>query len=753
LIAPETPLPVQIEGAFLHPAVAQRLLFRRFVMSESNASVVLSTLGGAVVGVDGPERLVRTEDATEFRAAYAKRKSGEWDEDTWKPFRLRFGVYGQLQPNVHMVRMKVPGGLLSFDAARAAAEAARRWGNGKVHVTTRQDMQTHFVKPDDVPDMLQFLYERGQTTREACGNTLRNMTSCPLAGVCPKEHVDAGEVAARMAKIWIRHPLVQHMPRKFKVTVSGCEADCGSSGIHDLGLVATYKDGKPGFKVYAGGGTGGQAVTAVLVQEFAEESELPSILEALVRLHHKYSNRRNRNASRMKFVLKRFGEEKFKALFAEEYARVKGLPTRPWEKLDWRRGDASAPVPTTPGGVVKQDGGRIGVVVKATLGIYTSDEFEHLVALAEEAGAEGFRTTRDQNVIILGVAKGKVADLVAKVRAMGFFVEDKAGDVPDVVACPGTTTCGIGITNSQNFGKEVQEAVRAFKAKPDVMVKISGCQNGCGLHHVADFGFRGMGKKIGGRNAPHYQMYIGGDPRKVGHIGLSGPVVPARLAEKALRLMMAGYEQGRQSATESVRDWAIRAGKDGLKALVQPIEADINPADEGLFFDFGEDWEFSPPAGRSSECAAGFADDDLQKDIADDALINMDRALAIGDAVRAVAMANDGLRASAQRLRIKASDPGSDSDDEAIVLGSIRAYFANEGDVVPTLDRFLAARARVEASRDGVATELNELREALALWIDTVTEVVEKAAPQAAFDPALLGDSGGSVAAMLRGGV
>jgi sulfite reductase beta subunit-like hemoprotein len=722
------------------------------VMSQSNASVVHSALGGVVVGVDGPERLVRTEDATEFRAAYAKRASGEWNEDTWKAFRLRFGVYGQLQPNVHMVRMKVPGGLLSFAAARAAAEASRRWGNGKVHVTTRQDMQTHFVKPDDVPDMLQYRYERGQTTREACGNTLRNMTSCPLAGVCPKEHVDASEVAARMAKIWIRHPLVQHMPRKFKVTVSGCEADCGSSGIHDLGLVATHKDGRPGFKVYAGGGTGGQAISSVLVQEFAEETDLPSILEALVRLHHKYSNRRNRNAARMKFVLKRFGEAKFRALFEEEYARVKDLPTRPWEKLDWRQGDEAAPVPSTPGGVVVQDGGRIGVVVKATLGIYTSDELEHLIKLAEDAGAEGFRTTRDQNVIIVGVAKEKVADVVARVRAMGFYVEDRPGDVPNVVACPGTTTCGIGITNSQNFGKEVQDAVRAFTAKPDLSVKISGCQNGCGLHHVADFGFRGMGKKIGGRNAPHYQMYIGGDWRTVGHIGLSGPVVPARLAEKALKLMLAGYEQGRQSASESVRGWALRAGKESLKALIEPIQAEINPADEGLFFDFGEDWTFSPPAGRTSECAAGFADDDLQKDLADDGLINMDRALAVGNAAAAVARANEGLRYSAQRLRIRAGDPGADSDEEAVVLSSVRAYFTDEADIMSALDRFLAARTRVQASSEGAAAGLDELREALAMWIDTVAEVVEKAAPQPVFNASLLGDSGGSVAAMLRGG-
>ncbi|HTI88133.1 MAG TPA: nitrite/sulfite reductase [Alphaproteobacteria bacterium] len=719
-------------------------------MSQSTSANVHFRSGEIVVGTQAAEPLSRLEDAAEFRAAYAKKVSGEWDNAKWQPFRLRFGVYGQLQPNVHMIRMKIPGGVMPFAWARTAAEACRRWGNGKVHVTTRQDLQTHFVKPDDVPEMLEYLYSHGMTTREACGNTLRNMTSCPLAGVCPKEHVDAGEVAARLAQVWIRHPAVQHMPRKFKVTVSGCEADCGASGIHDLGLVATHKDGKPGFKVYAGGGTGGQAISAVLVKEFADESEVPSILEALVRLHQKYSNRRNRNAARMKFVLKRFGAEKFKALFDEEYARVRGLPTRPWDKLAWRQGDESLPPPASPGGVVTRDDGQVGVVVKAPLGIYTADEMEHLVSLAEGAGASGLRTTRDQNLIIVSPRPDKVAALVDRVRVMGFYVENRVGDAPDVVACPGTTTCGIGITNSQNFGKEVQDAVREFTAKPNVSVKISGCQNGCGLHHVADFGFRGMGKKIGSRNAPHYQIYIGGDFRQVGHIGLSGPIVPARLGEKALRLMMKGYEAGRASASESVRDWALRLGKDGLKALVAPIEAEINPADEGLFYDFGEDWEFSPPAGRTSECAAGFADDDLQKDLADDALVDMDRAIEAGLADVALARATGGLRYSAQRLRIKAAAAGAESDDESVVLGSIRAFFADEADLLANLDRLLKARETARAGRDGLAA-VEAAREALALWIDTVTEVMEKPAVQPAFDPAMLGDSGGSVAAMLRG--
>ena len=703
---------------------------------------------GAFTGIsDQVEPLARLADAEEFRAAYAKLKSGEWDAGKWQGYRLRFGVYGQLQPNVHMVRIKVPGGILPFAWARTVAEANRRFAGTHIHVSTRQDLQIYFVKPDDVPDLLEFLYANGITTREACGNTLRNMTSCHLAGFCPREHVDAGAVAEQLAHSWIRHPLTQHMPRKFKVSVSGCETDCGSSHIHDMGLVATRKDGKPGFKVYAGGGTGGFAVPATLVAEFIEEKDVPAALEALARVHQRYSNRRNRNKARIKFVLHRFGPEKFRALFEEAFAETRTMPQRPWVPLDWREGDAAAPEPVSPGGVVDGHDGSQNVVVNESLGLYTSEQLEALVDLAEASGARELRTTRDQNFVIVGLAPEKAAEVVAKVRAMGFDVEDAPGSVPNVVSCPGTTTCGIGITASQNFGKAIQDTVRDYAAKPNVTVKISGCQNGCGLHHVADFGFRGMGKKIGGRNAPHYQIYIGGHERINGHIGLSGPVVPARLAEDALKLMMDGYATGKRDG-ESVRDWALRLGKDGLRELVKPIEPRVNPDDEGLFFDFGEDWEFSPPAGRTAECAAGIQDDDLQKDLADDALVNVDRALGAGAFDKVRGFAGQGFRFAAQRLRISAGLPGEEDDGDDQVISTLRTAYGMDADVIAGLDRLLEARTGADRGGEAAASSL---REALAYWIDLADEVVAKPVTFGGFEVGALGDSGGAVADLLKG--
>ena len=329
-------------------------------------------------------------------------------------------------------------------------------------------------------------------------------------------------------------------------------------------------------------------------------------------------------------------------------------------------------------------------------------------------------------------------------RGLWRGVEDGPGDVVNVVACPGTSACGIGITNSQNCGKEILDQVQSYTAKPNLTVNVSGCQNGCGLHHVADFGFRGMGKKIGGKNAPHYQIYFGGDARKNGHIGLTGPIVPARLAKTALDLVLDGYATGKVNG-ETVREWAPRLGKDGLKALVKPIEGEIDPENEGLFFDFGEDWTFSPPAGRTAECAAGFEDDDLMRDLADDGLINMDRALAADRNERALGSAREGFRYAAERLRIRVGLPGTDDDSEELVISTIRGADEDDTGVIDALDGYLETRVAAEAGGDPAP-----YREALALWIDTAAEMMARPVTVEAFDPTASDKSGG-VMDLIRG--
>ncbi|MBX9635739.1 MAG: nitrite/sulfite reductase, partial [Magnetospirillum sp.] len=398
------------------------------------------------------EPLARMSDLAEYQVGLKHYLAGDWNDERWTAYRTRYGVYGQKQAGVQMIRIKVPGGVLPVSWLRAISAVNREYAVGDGHITTRQDIQIYYVPLADTPALLEKLYSAGVTTREAGGSTLRNMNACALAGACPRELVDAGRVAEVLARSWLRHPLVQHMPRKAKFSVSGCGTDCGHSALHDLAFVAVEKDGAKGFRVTAGGGLGALPRAAVDVLPFVTEDELAAVVEAFARLHQRYSNRRDRNASRMKFLVKRFGEAKFVELFAEEFERVRGLPQRAQAKLAWRA-PQEAPVARAPVGVVEAHDGTAAVVLSVPLGLLSSDQMDRLADIADIAGVTEMRTTRDQNLVLLGVEKDKLAALVADVKAIGLDVPASADDVPDVVSCPGTTTCRIGINNSQSFAR------------------------------------------------------------------------------------------------------------------------------------------------------------------------------------------------------------------------------------------------------------------------------------------------------------
>lgn len=679
------------------------------------------------------EPLVRPGDLEDYRRGLARHLAGEWDDERWTAYRVRFGVYGQRQPGVQMVRIKVPGGRLPVEWLATLARVNREFAVGDAHITTRQDIQVYHVPLARSADLLDALYSAGITTREACGNTLRNVTACALAGACPRELTDAGRVAEGLARSWIRHPLVQHMPRKVKMTVSGCATDCGGSAFHDLAFVAVERDGEGGFRVLAGGGLGAQPLPAVEVLDFVRERELPVAVEALVRLHQRYSDRRNRNAARIKFVVKRFGAEKFTALFHEEFDRLRGLAQRPWRPLEWRR-PAEVAVDRTPVGVMDSHAGGKVVVVSVPLGILSSDQLDGLHAAARVAGVDELRTTRDQNLAFLGVAADRVETLVDAVRDLGLDVPARAEDAPDIISCPGTTTCRIGITNSQSLAGIMARDVDANRDMAAASVHISGCQNSCGLHHLADFGLHGMAKKIDGRSAPHYQLHIGGD-KHAGTIGLAGPLVPARLAGEAVRLLRAAWRDGR-AAGESVRAWASRLGKDGLAAVLARLD---DRADDGWFVDWGETADFAGPPQARGECAAPFASDALLADLADDQLILLDRMVQAGRWVEALAAAEAASVHAARRL-LALRGALSDDGRAEIVYAALRGQWSGDAEVIDSLDGLLAERSVALGTG-----RIESYREAVAWFVDTVRARVEAPAvkPQAAV---------GDLSAILAGG-
>ncbi|CAA7624808.1 nitrite/sulfite reductase [Magnetospirillum sp. SS-4] len=669
--------------------------------------------------LDAIEPLARMSDLKEYRGALRRRLDGEWDDETFTAFRLRYGVYGQKQAGVQMVRIKIPGGIVPTPWLKTLARVNREFAEGPAHITTRQDFQLYSVKLERTADMLEELYSNGITTREACGNTLRNMSACSLAGACPRELVDAGKVAEQLSRSWIRHPLVQHMPRKMKFTVSGCATDCGGSPIHDLGFIATERGGRTGFRVLAGGGLGGQPIMAVEVLSFVAEAELPTVVEAAARLHQRYSNRRDRSLARLKFVVKRFGAEKFAALFQEEFEHLKGLRQRPWQPLTWRR-PSEAAVARTPAGLVDGHDGSVAVVVYVPLGLTSSDQLDALHDIAAAAGVSQLRTTRDQKIALLGVARDKVATVAAAVKAIGFDVPAHADDVPDVVSCPGTTTCRIGITNSQGFGLQVEREARGDASARGVSVHVSGCQNSCGLHHVADIGLHGMGKKIDGKPAPHYQLHLGGDATR-GVVGFEGPVIPARLANQAVRLLRQAIGPVR-SGGEDIRAWAERIGKDGLAAILKPLEG--TGGDE-RFVDWGDADTFVGPPKAKGECAAPQVSTTYYSDLADDGLINLDRNLARGRWPEALKAGEEATLYAVRLLLAARGIVTEDGEAAEAVFARLHSGIAVPSEAINAFDSVLAERTSAL-----VTGSAESYREAVAYFIDTVGVLIARKSAQ-----------------------
>ncbi len=666
-----------------------------------------------------PAPLSCMDDFEEFRSGFNNFKTGKWRADRWTTLRLRFGIYAQKQDGMHMVRSKLPGGRLSFDRARAIAHVNREFCGSDVHITTRQGIQFYFVTLDGTVDMLRALFSAGMTTREASGNTFRNVTACPLAGFCPREHVDAGAVAERLATTWIRHPLVQHMPRKFKAAVSGCDLDCGATSIDDLGFIAyTNDDGEHGFRVVAGGGLGIQTRTAVQLLEFVSEEEMPAVQEALARLHHRFSNRKKKMASRLKFLVARFGEEKFRNLFIEEFERARRLPPRPWEPLEWRTPEDDQSPPHLPGGRMEQHDGSFALVVRPPLGMLSSDRLERLTDLSEKVGASEFRITREQNIIVMGVPSSRLDELTGEIRGLGLEVDQRPGGTSDVVSCPGTSTCPIGITNSDAFARSILADANTYAGLPETRVRISGCHNSCGQHHIGDFGFHGVAKKINGVNMPHYQVHIGGELKAPYKVAIEGPVIPAIYAKKALELLLNDYDATREQ-DESVSHWAEAKGEQGIRDLLSNDALGyVDAEDPRLRLDIGDDKQFFPPVSAIGECAASAVVGEFLADLAKVGRLDMDRYLEVGDVDAARNAGRKGFISAARRLLLVIGVE-TDIDDEEKVISEIISNYGSNQKLMSAMDDVI--NAKLSEDRD-----LEAFKKAMDSWIDTTDITVEE---------------------------
>lgn len=578
------------------------------------------------------------EEIETFEAEAIRTLAGEVSNDLFKPFRLQYGIYGQRQSGVQMVRIKIPFGGISSNQLRRVAELADRYATGVGHVTTRQDIQIHFVELKDVPTIMRGLAEVGLTTREACANTVRNVTACHLAGVCPGEIFDVTPYAKTVAYHLLRNPLNQSLPRKFKIAFSGCKRDCALTPIHDIGLLAAKRaDGTIGFRMVAGGGLGSAPRIAQLLREFTPMEELIPSIEAVIKVFDTLGNRKNRNKARMKFIIEKLGFEEFKRRWEAAYAAMGySLPKSGTINLLHHQDDPTplimptrngAPHGTTnDNGSLNGDGhetpfqmwkrtnvvrqkqdGYVTAAIKLFMGDITAEQLLFVAELADRYSNGNLRTTINQNLVIRWIPEGMISDLYEDLASRD-LADPGAELVEDIIACPGTDTCGLGITSSKGLARalaEVFPAGRVPKDLHDVSVKISGCHNSCAQHHISTIGLHGVGKRLGDHVAPHYELHLGGSVNGTAKIGQMTVKLPAKAVLAALTHLIDVYRRDRQ-LNEGLPAFIARVGKNKLKDELIPYT--IVPAyqeDPTFYYDWEGEEEFVLEDLGPGECAGG----------------------------------------------------------------------------------------------------------------------------------------------------
>lgn len=563
-----------------------------------------------------------------FEAEVQRLKRGEVTSDQFKPFRLQHGIYGQRQKGVQMVRVKIPfGGLTPLQVSRLAEIGEKFAGDDVAHVTTRQNIQFHFVQLDNVPTIMRILAEVGLTTREACANTVRNVTACPYAGICQTELFDVTPYALAVSRHFLRNPICQSLPRKFKITFSGgCARECGMTPFHDIGATASIRNGEKGFRITIGGGLGGMPRLAHLLREFVPEGELIPLCEAIVRVFDRWGNRKHRMRARLKFVIEKIGMKRVSSLIEEEYATIKATNGNSSPLLPIEEGRPPTHMESSTSNGVNQDpayttwltlnvipqkqSGYRAVLVKLTVG---DIPFPRLRALGEIVGrfAGGhIRTTQNQGFLLRWVPEEDLPQVYSALATVG-LADPGAERVEAIVACPGTYTCGLGITDSLTIGRVLGSTLfrngdPSLSDLAGTRIRISGCQNSCAQHHIATIGLHGVGKKIGGHVSPHYELLIGG--RVEGTSAALAQVVakiPAKNVPRAIEGLIALYRKERKEE-ESFHNFLLRLGKAGIKKILLPLTI-VPSFEEGpeFYSDWGSDQEFSMEDLGPGECASG----------------------------------------------------------------------------------------------------------------------------------------------------
>jgi sulfite reductase beta subunit-like hemoprotein len=576
-------------------------------------------------------------DIERFEVAIAQYLSGEMPEDVFRVMRLNNGVYGQRQGGTNqMIRIKLPAGTITPEQLELMGELATEFSRGWGHITTRQNIQFHFVELSRIPDMLRRLAAVGLTSREACGDTVRNVMACHLAGACPYEKIDVTPWAEAVFRHFVRNPLGQRLPRKFKVNFSGCSTDCGQAMFNDVGVVAVNRereDGsvEQGFRVYIAGGLGATPHPALALEDFTTREDLLPTIEAILRVFDQTGNRENKLRARLKWVVDQLGIDevrrrviKLRHTLPASSSWPGGIPPEVVAAGDAPAGMTSAGEVTAVGQGVRVDlrssdpfvrweqasvirgaaKGTVSAVAYAALGDITADQFRDLARIQREFGAD-VRLSNRQNVVFRNLTEDQLRPLYNRLDEIG-MARPGAELARDVVACPGADTCNIAVTQSRGLAKAIGEKLEeeGLAEVGGVRINISGCTNSCGQHHASDIGLFGAERRAHGQSLPGYQLLLGGH---VGneqiHFGQKALRLPAKSAPDAVAQVVRRFAAER-GAGETFTAWLDRSGGAGEVGKTLR-EHDVVPTpDEAphFFVDYDETGPYVAEVAES-ECA------------------------------------------------------------------------------------------------------------------------------------------------------
>ena len=686
-----------------------------------------------------------TADLAKLREMIDQVRAGGLTPERLRAFRVPMGVYEQRESGTFMLRVRLPAGGVLPHQMQALADAAERYGDGTLHVTTRQDIQVHRVPLENVPPALEALAAAGLATKGGGGNTVRNITACPHAGVCPHEVFDVAPHAIAVTEFLLPDPLSYQLPRKYKLSFSGCGADCASATVNDLGFIARRslgEGGQPGFAVYVGGGMGAHSRVADLFEEFVPASDIHLVAEAVKRVFDQHGNRKNRNRARLRFLLELIGLGGFRKLYEAELAilRQAAPPCPPLRDFVGAAEGQRASRPARPSASAakgfdawrarnvlpqKQEGYCL-VEVPLALGDIGTEMLRGLADIVEHYGDGMLRTTQEQNALLRWVPEAELPDVHAQLAALG-LAEPLPPVLRKLVACTGASTCRLGICLSRGLAQAISQVLSSDGLDLDALgplaIRISGCPNSCGRHPVADIGLHGAARRIGGELIPHYVVQLGGRVGEgLARLAQGATAIPARNVPVFLTELLREFARSPHCPDfhAFLDAGGRRTAQQLLARFAKPRRADGDACAccSGAEYDWGSSSPFSLAGRGPGECSAGVFD-----------LIEVDLASATQALERGHRHAATVLAARAL-LVTRGAQPRDDLD----ALKLFQEHFVAQGLVEPALAPIVENAIQVAAASDP-ETAFVVRSDVVAVFIDAVKTLYQNMDSSLRFAP------------------